>query len=125
MKRKLSLVLLSCALVLLCAACAAPAPIAAPTITIRVTTSLSGLSSEATESTITAPLENLLVSLRSLEQMHAMSAHGTSTIWIEFEAIGAEHALRMVKERVARAASLLPANVVGPVVTRSDNPWRR
>jgi multidrug efflux pump len=91
-------------------------------VTIKVTTTLEGISSEATETNITVPLENLLATMPSLHGMHSTSAHGVSTIWLQFTNATAQEALQQVQSRTARVASALPANVHGPVVTESSYP---
>ncbi len=91
-------------------------------VAIEVTTSLGDMSSEATEDELTAPLETLLATAPSLREMRSSSAHGVSTIWLQFKGTSAPVALQWVRHRVAQATSRLPAGVHGPVVTESNYP---
>ena len=123
MKRILCNVVVLEALVLLCAACATHSPPhSGTTVTIEVTTLMDGISSEDTETAITTPLENFLVTMPSLRGMHSISGHGRSRIWLQLKGITAPDALKLVRQQVAEAAGRLPAGATRPVVTESRYP---
>lgn len=106
------------ALVFLGTACAVPTPAGSEAIvTVKVTTSVEGISPDATEANITVPLERRLADIKSLHDMRSISAHGVSTIWLQFKGTSAQDAIQLVQQRVAPAISTLPAGVKGPVVS--------
>ena len=122
MKRILSVFTIFHALLLLISCASLVPALTDSMIEIKVTTSIGRISSEETEATITIPLEQVLVNTPSLHTMRSTSAHGVSTIWMQFKTLNAHDALQAVKRKVEQATSELPPNVIGPVVTESSYP---
>lgn len=90
-------------------------------VTVKVSTSLPGLSPEAAETRLTNPLEQALRALSTLERMRSTSSEGRSVIWLQLRAATPLAALRQVRHQVSLAAPVLPAELKWPEVVESPD----
>ncbi len=88
---------------------------------ITVSTSYVGANADIVESQITEPLEESINGIDGIRTLTSISRDGRSTISVEFNIDSdIEAAANDVRDRVARAISLLPQDVNPPVVAKAD-----
>lgn len=78
---------------------------------VMVTTLYTGVAPADIESLITIPLENELASTKDLKTLTSTSSEGASIVMLEFEPeVVIEEALQLVRDRVDKASSKIPAD---------------
>lgn len=88
---------------------------------ITVTTNYVGAAADIIESQITEPLEESINGISGIRTLTSTSADGRSIITVEFTIqTNLEAAANDVRDRVARAVRLLPADADPPIVAKSD-----
>ena len=88
---------------------------------ITVTTNYVGAAADIIESQITEPLEESINGIAGIRSLTSTSADGRSIITVEFLLeTNLEAAANDVRDRVARAVRLLPANADPPIAAKSD-----
>ncbi len=88
---------------------------------ITVSTSYIGANADIIETQITEPLEESINGIDGIKTITSISRDGRSTITVEFNIDSdIEAAANDVRDRVARAVSLLPPDVNPPVVAKAD-----
>jgi len=88
--------------------------VAASKMIVSVTTEASGVSADLVESTVTAPIEQVLVSIQGVTVVRSASSQNKSYIEISIADSDAEQALPAI--RVALASVRLPREASQPVV---------
>ncbi|MEO7648984.1 MAG: efflux RND transporter permease subunit, partial [Bryobacteraceae bacterium] len=89
--------------------------------TVNVKVRLPGASPEEITSQVVMPLEEAIASVSGIEEIRAMVSEGTASLTVTFvleRNIG--EAAEDVREKVSGAMRTLPANVLQPVVQKSD-----
>jgi len=88
---------------------------------ITVTTNYVGAAADIIESQITEPLEESINGIAGIRTLTSTSADGRSIITVEFTIeTNLEASANDVRDRVARAVRLLPADADPPIVAKSD-----
>ncbi|MCH8496536.1 MAG: efflux RND transporter permease subunit, partial [Balneolales bacterium] len=88
---------------------------------ITVATNYVGANADVIESQITEPLEESINGIAGIRTLTSVSREGRSTITVEFGLdVDLEAAANDVRDRVSRAARLLPPDVDNPTVTKAD-----
>jgi len=88
---------------------------------ITVSTNYVGANADVIESQITEPLEESINGIAGIRTLTSVSNEGRSTITVEFGLdVDLEAAANDVRDRVSRAARLLPPDVDNPTVTKAD-----
>ena len=88
---------------------------------VTVSTTYTGANAEVIESQITEPLEASINGIAGIRTLTSISRDGGSNITVEFDLdIDMEAAANDVRDRVARAQRLLPADADPPTVAKAD-----
>lgn len=88
---------------------------------VTVSTSYVGANADVIESQITEPLEESVNGIAGIRTLTSTSRDGQSTITVEFHLeIDMDVAANDVRDRVARAQRMLPADADPPTVTKAD-----
>lgn len=88
---------------------------------ISVSTSYTGAGPEDVEENVTEPLENLLVSVKGLENIRSTSSYESSRIMLEFGYdVDLDTAKQDVESVLSRAGSVLPDDADDPTVFQFD-----
>ena len=89
---------------------------------VSVTTVFPGAAPEVVETSVTQPLEDLLVGIDGVKHITSTSREQVSQISVEFElARDVEAAANDVRDRVARSRRQLPGEIDDPVVAKQDS----
>lgn len=88
---------------------------------VSVSTSYTGANADVIESQITEPLEESINGIAGIRSLTSSSSDGRSSITVEFElGVDMEAAANDVRDRVSRVTRSLPADIIPPVVSKSD-----
>ncbi len=88
---------------------------------VTVSTSYTGANADVMESQITEPLEETISGIAGIRTLKSVSAEGRSNVTVEFElGLDMETAANDVRDKVSRAARLLPPDADNPVVLKAD-----
>jgi len=88
---------------------------------VSVTTIYPGAAPEVVETSVTEPLEDLLIGIEGIKHLTSVSREQVSSITVEFElSRDVDVAANDVRDRVARARRELPEDVEDPVVAKQD-----
>ena len=88
---------------------------------VSVTTIYPGAAPEVVETSVTEPLEDLLIGIEGIKHLTSVSREQVSSITVEFElSRDVDVAATDVRDRVARARRDLPDDVEDPVVAKQD-----
>jgi multidrug efflux pump len=88
---------------------------------VTVSTSYTGANADVMESQITEPLEETISGIAGIRTLKSVSAEGRSNVTVEFElGVDMETAANDVRDKVSRAARLLPPDADNPVVLKAD-----
>ncbi len=88
---------------------------------VSVTTIYPGAAPEVVETSVTEPLEDLLIGIEGIKHLTSVSREQVSSITVEFElSRDVDVAANDVRDRVARARRDLPEDVEDPVVAKQD-----
>src|SRR5436190_4921166 len=91
-----------------------------PTVTVR--TSLPGASPEEIESVVSQPIEEAVNTVQGINELRSVSGQGSSFVIATFNLErDIDVAAQDVRDRVAGVVRDLPADVLPPVVAKSDN----
>jgi len=89
---------------------------------VSVTTVFPGAAPEVVETSVTQPLEDLLVGIEGVKHITSTSREQVSQISVEFTLDrDVENAANDVRDRVARARGQLPDEIDDPVVAKQDS----
>ena len=88
---------------------------------VTVTATYTGANADVIESQITEPLEESISGIAGIRTVKSTSTEGRSIITVEFElGVDMEAAANDVRDKVSRAARLLPPDADNPVITKAD-----
>ena len=88
---------------------------------VSVSTIYPGAAAEVVETSVTEPLEELLIGIEGIDHLTSVSREQVSSITVQFEiSRDVDVAANDVRDRVARARSELPEDVEDPVVAKQD-----
>ncbi len=88
---------------------------------VSVSTTYTGANADVIESQITEQLEESINGISGIRSLTSSSSDGRSNITVEFElGVDMEAAANDVRDRVSRVTRSLPADVIPPVVSKSD-----
>ncbi len=88
---------------------------------ILITTIYPGASPDDIESLITQEVESKVQDINGIKEIRSTSTEGASTVVVEFNPeVSMDEAYQKVRDRVAIAKPLLPADVEEPVITEID-----